>query len=116
MPATVKGKKQVVDIVRRFVKELLTGSYISGIREVFLYGSYAYGSPNEWSDIDVGIIISEKLSEDEYFRLVPIIYRIARKYDSRIEPNIFWSDPLGFVENEVKKGIRIYPEVFNDKV
>ncbi len=111
MPATVKEKELIVNTVKKFVRELLTLDFLPGIKEVFLYGSYAYGTPDEWSDIDVGIIISKELSEDEYFRIIPLIYRIARKYDDRIEPNIFWSDPLGFVENEVKRGIRIYPEV-----
>jgi len=111
MPATVKERERVIDIVKKFVKELVALELIPGIREVFLYGSYAYGNPDEWSDIDVGIIVSGELSEDEYFRIIPVVCRIARKYDDRIEPIIFWSDPLGFVENEVKRGIRIYPEV-----
>jgi len=103
-------KGRVIEVVEDFIKELLSTGLIS-VREVYMYGSYVYGNPDQWSDIDIAILSDCKLPFEELIDIEAKVRQLARKFDSRIEPIIFTYDPLGFVENEVKRGIRIYPEV-----
>lgn len=108
-------KEEVIKVAKKFVQELLKAGLLS-VKEVYIYGSYVWGSPNVWSDIDIAVIVDESLEFDELIDIEAKVRRLARKINPRIEPVVFSSDPLGFLESEVKKGIRIYPEVTNDKV
>jgi len=111
----VLEREEVINLVKKFAQELLKAGLIS-IKEIYVYGSYTRGNPDIWSDIDVAIIVNENLKPDELINIEARLRRLARKIDIRIEPVIFSSDPLGFLESEVKSGIRIYPEVTDDKV
>ena len=106
----VLEKDRVIKIIKDFVKELLSTGLVS-VREIYIYGSYVYGNPDQWSDIDIAILSDCKLPFEELIDIEAKVRQLARKFDSRIEPIIFTCDPLGFIENEVKRGIRIYPEV-----
>ena len=111
----VLERREVIKVAKKFAEELVQTGLIP-VKEIYLYGSYAVGNPNLWSDIDVAVIIDTDLEFEELIDVEAKVRMLARKVDQRIEPVIFTSDPLGFVESEVKKGIRIYPEVTNDKV
>jgi predicted nucleotidyltransferase len=74
------------------------------IESAYLFGSYAKGKENKWSDIDIAII-SQDFTEDRFqerVRLTEISYEI----DSRIEPvpfrpeNFVDEDPLAY---EIKR-------------
>ena len=74
------------------------------IDSAYLFGSYAKGKENEWSDIDIAII-SQSFTEDRFeerVRLTLMSYEI----DSRIEPvpfrpeNFVDEDPLAY---EIKR-------------
>ena len=45
-------KEQVIDLVKKYTDVLL--KYFN-VKKVVLYGSYARGDQNEWSDIDVAV-------------------------------------------------------------
>ena len=115
MPQVLK-RNRVVDLAKTFIRKLLKSDLIP-VKEVYLYGSYAYGTPDEWSDIDIAVITDREFEFEELIDLEARVRRLAREIDIRIEPVIFTStDRLGFMESEVKKGIRIYPEVKNGQV
>lgn len=75
---------------------------------VVLFGSYARGTENIWSDIDLAIITDKQegnIIEDEYN-----LYRLRRDVDDRIEPVLFRSthDKSGFLDSILSYGKVIY--------
>ncbi len=101
----------MVDLAKTFARKLIESGFIP-VKEIYLYGSYAHGTPDEWSDIDIAVITDRDLDFESLIEIEAKVRMFARKIDIRIEPLIFTpSDELGFVESEVKKGIRIYSEV-----
>jgi len=75
--------------------------------KMLLFGSYASGNPREDSDIDVAIIV-DKISGD-FFSTLPILWRIRREVDDRIEPVLLEesNDYSGFVKEVIKNGILV---------
>jgi predicted nucleotidyltransferase len=92
-------------------KEFLRQLKDQGIHVEFayLFGSYAKGTPDEWSDIDMAIV-SRDISEDRVEERIRLT-RLSSRIDSRIEPVPF--SPATFVDEdplvwEIKRGgIRI---------
>ncbi len=75
--------------------------------DLILYGSYAKGNAREDSDVDVAIVVNT-LSGD-YFSTRPLLWKIRREVDDRIEPVLIDKnhDESGFLSEIMKKGIRI---------
>ena len=75
--------------------------------DLILYGSYAKGNAREDSDVDVAIVVNT-LSGD-YFSTIPLLWKIRREVDDRIEPVLIDKnhDESGFLSEIMKKGIRI---------
>jgi uncharacterized protein len=48
---------KILDIIKRFILEAT--KYNIHIQQAVLFGSYAKGTNNEWSDIDVAIVSSD---------------------------------------------------------
>jgi uncharacterized protein len=48
---------KILDIIRRFILEAT--KYNIHIQQAVLFGSYAKGTNNEWSDIDIAIVSSD---------------------------------------------------------
>jgi predicted nucleotidyltransferase len=48
---------KILDIIRRFILEAT--KYNVHIQQAILFGSYAKGTNNEWSDIDIAIVSSD---------------------------------------------------------
>ena len=79
------------------------------IDNAYLYGSFAKGTSNKWSDIDIAIISSD--FSDDLFEDRLSLMRLASTIDDRIEPRPFKkeffnrNDPLA---DEIQKnGIRL---------
>jgi predicted nucleotidyltransferase len=97
--------KSIIELVRRFsdkAREAYNPRYI------VLFGSHAYGTPHEYSDIDVGVVFSG-LTE----RRFPIASRLcllAMDVDMRMEPVVLdtENDASGFAREVLKKGIILY--------
>jgi len=58
--------KKIRSIIKKYISELEKNGLI--ISKVFLFGSYAYGSPNSDSDIDLLIVSPQfdSIDRDEY--------------------------------------------------
>jgi predicted nucleotidyltransferase len=56
----------------------------NSIRKIYLFGSYAYGEPDEDSDIDICIIINNKLSENKYYSKYFYEFAINKIYPSDV--------------------------------
>lgn len=75
--------EEVLQLVRRF-KQLIAPRF-NGQLKVLLYGSYAKGSPNAWSDIDVAVIIP-KVNDEEWLQQSVSLVRDGHAVTSLIEP------------------------------
>jgi hypothetical protein len=55
------------------------------VDKVILFGSYAHGTPREFSDIDIAVI-SPSFANKNIFKIQEDLARILSKYLSRVEP------------------------------
>ncbi len=76
-------KNKVLNMTREFAAAI-QAKY--DCKQVFLFGSYAKGTNQEESDIDVAVILSD--FENRFDTRVELM-RLSRKIDSRIEPHPF---------------------------
>ncbi len=97
-------KAEVIIKLKKY-KELLSKQM--KFDELILYGSYAKGNQREDSDVDVAVVLDE--TSGDYFSTRPLLWRISRAVDDRIEPLIFERkhDDSGFLEEIMKTGIVI---------
>lgn len=75
---------------------------------VILYGSYARGTENDWSDIDIAIVtenLEGNIIDAEYK-----LFKLRRDIDPRIEPVLFngTKDQSGFLDSILSYGKIIY--------
>ena len=77
------------------------------IEKVYLFGSYARNNYREDSDIDVAIVVRHL--EGDFFSTNPILWKLRRQVDDRIEPILLESeiDNNNFLLEIQKYGIEI---------
>ncbi len=77
------------------------------VDKVYLFGSYAKETNREDSDIDVAIVVNS--IKGDYFSTTPLIWKLRRQIDDRIEPILIEkdNDSSGFLEEIQKNGIEI---------
>ena len=73
--------KEVIAILKKY-KKLLAQHMV--FEKLILYGSYATGNAHKDSDIDVGIVVDSFAGN--YFSTSPLLRKIRREIDGRIEP------------------------------
>lgn len=97
-------KTEVVEKLKRYKKLL---SQQMSFDQMILFGSYARGNQRKDSDVDVAIIVDEM--PGDYFSTRPVLWKIRRKVDDRIEPVLFEMkhDKSGFIDEIMKHGILI---------
>jgi predicted nucleotidyltransferase len=78
------GNDDVIKIARHFLDEIRK-TY--KVELAFLYGSYAKGASNKWSDIDIAIV-SQDFSDDLLKERLALT-KLAIPIDDRIEPKPF---------------------------
>ena len=78
--------------------------------KVYLYGSYSKGNWHEYSDIDVAFVV--KMTDEDYFETLTMLYGLTWQVDNTIEPFLFiqGKDPSGFLEDIEKYGELLYSE------
>jgi uncharacterized protein len=97
--------EEVIRIVRRYAKDL---SNKMNIKKVYLFGSYAKGSANIDSDIDVAVVMDH--FEGDFLDTEAMMYRVRRNIDERIELILIYeqSDRSGFLDDIKKHGLEVY--------
>ena len=90
----------VEDSIEIVVRKYLQAVSKAGInaRRAILFGSYARGEANEWSDIDL-VVIAPELDNQSDRRLNSKLWELRAHTDSRIEPI-----PCGEREWETEEG------------
>ncbi len=90
------------------VKEysLLLKNYLQ-FDKVYLFGSYANNTFRDDSDIDVAVVVNH--IDDDYFATTPLLWKLRRQIDDRIEPILIEKDydDAGFLSEIQKFGIEI---------
>jgi predicted nucleotidyltransferase len=97
-------QREVIEKLIRY-RHLLSKHF--DIDKVILFGSYANGSQRKDSDIDVAVVV--KQVKGDYFTYTPLLWKLRREIDDRIEPVLFETgkDKSGFLNAIVKEGIEI---------
>lgn len=97
-------QKQVIDKLIQYKNNLI--NYID-FEKIYLFGSYARNSNKIDSDIDVAIIV--KNYSENYFTITPLLWKLRRDIDLRIEPILLErdNDHAGFIEDIESYGIEI---------
>lgn len=77
------------------------------LEKVYLFGSYATGTNRVDSDIDVAVVV--KHVEGDYFSVHPLLWKLRRQVDDRIEPVLIERDydQSDFLSEIQKQGIEI---------
>jgi len=95
------------EVVDKLLKYKVLVSKHFNVEKLVLYGSYAKGTQNEDSDIDVAIIV--KSIGSDYFTYAPLLWKLRREIDFRIEPILIESshDESGFLKEVLDYGLVI---------
>jgi len=103
-PATM-DKTEALNIARNYAGIL---KHTFDFQKIFLFGSYAKGSPREDSDIDIAIVFSDYNNRME--RQVELM-KLTRQIDTRIEPHPFRENEFNlsnpFVNEIVNNGVEV---------
>ena len=102
------SKSKAKKIVGKYASALKDGGL--SVKSVYLFGSHVSGRANEWSDIDVAIVVND--NKMDFLKNLSLFSKIGLGVDRRLETHVFSvndfkndSDPLVF---EIKKtGIRV---------
>lgn len=97
-------KSDVLSLARSFTTLAKASLPIS---RAWLYGSWAYGSPTNESDIDIAFELERE--PENILMTEKTLYRLRRSVDSRIEPIVISPDrdQSGFSQMVVARGIEI---------
>jgi uncharacterized protein len=97
-------KIEAIEKVKKY--KLLLKDHLQ-LDNVYLFGSYANNTNTEDSDIDVAIVASN-IPED-FFAINPLLWKLRRQIDDRIEPVLIDkdNDKSGFLEEIKRTGIEI---------
>ncbi|MGC8554068.1 MAG: nucleotidyltransferase domain-containing protein [Candidatus Acidulodesulfobacterium sp.] len=68
--------------------EILKKNKINPV-EVYLYGSYAKGTANKWSDIDIAIVVKKFIAGLDNYDFDILLTRLRRNISLDIEPHSF---------------------------
>ena len=75
-------QNESLEICRSYLE---LASKVFSIKQAYLFGSYARGTPHPDSDIDLALVSSDFEEIDE-MALMRILYRMARHVNVKIEP------------------------------
>jgi predicted nucleotidyltransferase len=97
-------KGEAINKVKEY--RLLLKNYFP-LEKVYLFGSYAKNTNGVDSDIDVAIVVSH--IEGDYFSIHPLLWKLRRQIDDRIEPILIErdNDSGDFLSEIQKYGIEI---------
>jgi len=97
-------KEEAINKVKAY--KLLLKNHFT-LENVYLFGSFAKNTNREDSDIDVAIVVNH--IEGDYFSIHPLLWKLRRQIDDRIEPILIERDnDSGDFLNEIQKyGIEI---------
>lgn len=107
MDKAVINNRIIMDKIQKYVEKICENYKIEAI---ILFGSYAKGTENQDSDIDIAIITDDFENDiiDEELKLM----KLRREIDTRIEPHIirisdYKKAATPFIQEVIKTGIKV---------
>jgi len=99
--------RAIMEIVQKYVEKICENYKIEAI---ILFGSYAKGTNNESSDIDIAIITDD--FENDIFDEELNLMKLRRKIDTRIEPHLirieeYKNADTPFIQEVIDTGIKV---------
>ena len=88
-------------------------SGLSVVRAAYIFGSHVEGSPDQWSDIDVGVFM-EGIEHWEIHRRATAMALVMEQVGSDVEAHLFDASAMenpprgGFAEYILQHGTRIF--------
>jgi len=100
-------REDIIGKVKQYKKLVDNSNLLKDIEQVYLFGSFVNGVPNNNSDIDVAFVV--KNIEGNFFDIIPPIHRLTEKVDFRIEPHVVAreTDFAGFLDEIQRTGILV---------
>jgi uncharacterized protein len=98
------GKREVIKKLRSY-KLLVSGHF--DVDKLILFGSYAKGTQQIDSDIDVAIVVNS--IDSDFFSYAPLLWKLRLEVDARIEPILLINgkDESGFLQEILQTGLEI---------
>ena len=102
-------KKQAVEIAQKYA-DVVTKEFSP--KQILLFGSYLYGTPHEWSDIDVAVIYDKYTGPGTWWDGASRLSSLCWDVDTTIEPHLMEldDDPWGLAHKVQKIGKVLYPK------
>ena len=103
-----KIPKDILEILKSFSGKV---AQLFPCSSVILFGSYAKGSFNADSDIDIAVFLPESYKSFDLVLVFRKLCRLSQNYEYDIQPQVFFKDefdnPAGIVEEIVEYGLNI---------
>jgi len=98
-------KKVVRELAIRYAEEV---KKILNPTAIIIFGSYINGNPNEYSDIDIAILVKDY--NDNWLEMASILSGLTRRVSIDIEPHLLdeSKDKSGFIAHIKKTGEYLY--------
>jgi len=98
-------KAKVREIAEKYAEEV---KKILNPVAIVIFGSYINGSPHEWSDIDIAVIMRDY--QGNWLETASMLWGLTWEISIDIEPHLLdeTCDKSGFVEHIIKTGEFIY--------
>lgn len=98
-------KEEALKLVRQY-KKVIAPRFDSGTK-VVMFGSYSKGCPNEWSDIDVAVIVP-KIEEGKWLEWSTSLWHDVKKVSMLIEPVLLEeNEPSPLYSDVLRTGVAI---------
>jgi len=93
----------------KLYKKLVVEHFPVPIEQFWLFGSYAKNNAHEDSDIDIALVVSNLDKNYSVLNTEPILWRLKRQIDLRIEPHVISRDTdyAGILDEIQHTGIQI---------
>jgi predicted nucleotidyltransferase len=102
------NRENIIEKVRVY-KDLVKNLFPVKIENIYLFGSYAKGTPRKDSDIDVALVVQHLDENYSIWDTEPLLWKIGRQVDFRISPVVVARDTdyAGFYDEIQQTGILI---------
>ena len=99
-------KAKVREVAQKYTEEVRK---MLNPTSVILFGSYVNGTPHEWSDIDIAVLVNDVKDED-WYNTWSSLFGLTWDFEEIIEPHLMNPDydPSGFVQHVIKTGEVVY--------
>jgi len=103
----VDKREYIIEKVKDYQALVKKSDFPMPIEAVYLFGSFAKGTANKDSDIDVALVVNH--FDGDYFEVIPPIWRLRENIDFRIEPHVIARDTdyAGFLDEIQRTGVQI---------